>query len=167
MTAAMTQVSVPTAIPEDARSAQSPLSRLRYPMASAMVWATLRMWPLPPPSPVGRELKRSVWMLRALMTRSRMTADGSPGFICESWAKGTAWISQWMSIRAAVLYAEDPIQVLLVSIVFPLALYFLFNTLNALQIGLLNRRECLNLKLAVFSYSLLHCLFVTDSTAIG
>ena len=63
------------------------------------------MRPLPPPSPVGRELKRSVWMVRALMTRSRMAADGSPGCICESRArssfarlllkgrkKGTAWI---------------------------------------------------------------------------
>ena len=58
-------------------------------------------------------------------------------------------------------------QVLLVTIVFPLTLYFLFNTLNAFQIGLFNGRECLHLVLAVFSYSLLHCLFVTDSAAIG
>ena len=54
---------------------------------------------LHPPDGEGSFEKRSVWIWRALMTRSRMTADGSPGCICESWAKGTAWISQWMSMR--------------------------------------------------------------------
>ncbi len=38
----------------------------------------------------------------------------------------------------AILYAENSIQVLLVTIVFPLTLRFLFNAFNAFQIGLLN-----------------------------
>ncbi len=55
----------------------------------SVIWALQWMRPLPPPSPKERELKRSVWMLRARMTRSRMADEGSPGCICESWAKGT------------------------------------------------------------------------------
>ena len=33
--------------------------------------------------------------------------DGSPGFICDSSVNGTVYISQWMSIHAAGLYAAD------------------------------------------------------------
>ena len=38
----------------------------------SVIWALQWMRPLPPPSPKERELKRSVWMLRARMTCSRI-----------------------------------------------------------------------------------------------
>ena len=93
---------------------------------------------LAPPSRHGlssctRWPQQCAWILPSRCRRGRRWSGD-----LEDAAVGTAWISQWMSIRAAVLYVDDFIQVLLVTIVFPLTFYFLFNTLNAFQIGLLN-----------------------------
>ena len=46
-----------------------------------------------------------------------MTAEGSPGCICESWAKGTAWISQWRSILLAILGAAFRLLIFSITIV--------------------------------------------------
>ena len=46
-----------------------------------------------------------------------MTDEGSPGCICESWAKGTACISQWMSILLAILGAAFRLLIFSITIV--------------------------------------------------
>ncbi len=60
----------------------------------------------------GWFLKRRLWMARALMTRSRIAALGSPGALLAIWSKFTGWTSTCRSIRSGILGTRYFIQVL-------------------------------------------------------
>lgn len=72
-------------------------------------------------------------ILRNLMTCSRMTEDGSPGCICDSWVKGTACISPCMSMPSETFWGCDLPDV---SLHLLLILYILFRMNTNNQIGL-------------------------------
>ena len=65
-------------------------------------------------------------MSRALMTRSRMTALGSPGSTLEMSLKGTGVISHWMSIRSKEKGSADFSQLCTTSL-FYLVFKFIFS----------------------------------------